>query len=649
MDDYLDNSKNNIFDIDNFDNIYLSNLTYSNGFKQLFPKKNQNNFYIKKRVNKNIRNRNRNNSSHIEQPETMITEKNYYPSDITENSLGIETIPIFNVKLSQSNEKNEKGKLDKQQKISLNKKIVKNLINKSKNKNKKINKNISNSSIDEINISLKKLNINGCNNKNSSYIKDKNNNMINSSNIISENNKNNNSINNKILKNKNSSFSNDVNNETKTKLNNKTKSKSKKVSFSDNHKKMFNNLIIKNENRFCYINNINENYKKIIFLKKIIYSQNINIKSLREQNQKLIEKIQKMNEENQSILELINSLKSEIILSNIINQNKNKNENEKEIEGNDNTNSTKNMLKKYFTYPNENNNNAIEIKENIFNSNKIIYSLYNNNNLLSYNFAKNEFKLSPINNKDFQNNFNKEINTLFLFNNTKYIFYTIAGINNDQLFIYNIKLNKMEKKSKLKNNHMFGNLLLLPDNKISEKGQLICLSGKFNKKVEIYNEENDSWNDKIIEEMPEERCNSSYLIINNNYIYGFYGYNYILNKYLNDIVYYDLNNNKWNKIINNSLNNEIKGIKNHFCYENKKDKLIYILGGDNNCNQIIIDLEKRKIKIDIDKNIENNNKFSFNNNIPFFLENNCLAIFDNNFNIHIINFFSNEKDFIQYQ
>ena len=640
MDDYLDNSKNNIFDIDNFDNIYLSNLTYSNGFKQLFPKKNQNNFYIKKRINKNIRNRNRNNSSHIEQPETMITEKNYYPSDITENSLGIETIPIFNVKLSQSNEKNQKGKLDNKQKISLNKKVVKNLLNKRINKNKKINENISNSSIDEINISLKKLNINDSN------FKVKGNISINNIKNSSLNYKKYNSIKNKIIKNKNSSISINENNEAKTKLNNKTKSKTKKVTFNDKNKQKFNNLIIKNGIRFCYINNSNESNKKIIFLKKIIYSQNINIKSLREQNQKLIEKIQKMHEENQNILELINTLKSEIIISNAMDKNENlKEENYK--------NHTKSMLKKSYTYPNEN-NNRIKLKENILNSNKIIYSLYDKNNLLSFNFSNNEFKLNPISNEDFQNNFNKEINTLFLFNNMKNILYSIVGINNDQLFIYNIKLNKMEKYSKLKNNHMFGNLLLLSNNKFSEKEQIICLSGKFNKKVEIYNDESNSWNDKIIEEMPEERCNSSYLILNNNYIYGFYGYNYILNKYLNDIVFYDLNINKWNKILNNSLDNELKGIQNHFCYENKKDKLIYILGGNNNYNQIVIDLEKESIiKMDIDKNgdekNEGNNTFNFKSNFPYFIENNYLALFDKNYNIHIINFFSNEREFIQYK
>ena len=154
--------------------------------------------------------------------------------------------------------------------------------------------------------------------------------------------------------------------------------------------------------------------------------------------------------------------------------------------------------------------------------------------------------------------------------------------------------------------------------------------------------------------MPEERCNSSYLIVNNNYIYGFYGYNYILNKFLNDIVYYDLNNNKWNKILNNSLKNEIKGIKNHFCYENKKDKLIYILGGNsgnNNFNQIVIDLEKEKesiIKVDNEKN-ENNTEFNFNNNFTYLIENNNLALFDKDYNIHIINIFSNKRYFIQYQ
>lgn len=621
MDEFTNNSTNNIFDTNN---IYFNNQTYTNGFNKYFNHiKNYNTFYIKKRVNNNLI-RQRNNSSKIEQTET-ITQNIFHPSETSKDLLGIETIPIFNLKLNQSKDNLDNIHLEKQ-KIYINKKKVKNLLNKSKKKS--VNKNITNFSIDEINISLKKLKIKGSKSNNNSLKKNKKSNSRNEQ------------INNKILKTKNNL---DSRIDTETETNSILKiSKTKKDNLNKINKN-FNKLIIKNESEFSYINNSGNN-NKIIFLKKIIYQQNNNIKSLREQNKNLIEKIKKMHQENKYILDFINSLKSDILLSSKNNNNKNGSSN---LIGDNYIKSKNCIINKCPTEPSEI-NNLNKIREKFLNSKTLIYSLYDNKNLLSYDFENNEFKLIPINNDQFQNNFIKDINKLSSFCPKKNILYIIAGINNDQLFIFDIKTKKIKKNSNLKNNHMSGGLLFLNNND-SEKEALICLSGKFNKKVEIYNDDNDLWNDKIIEEMPEERCNSCYLLLNNNFIYGFYGYNYILNKYLNDIIYYDLNNNKWNRILNNSLTNEEKGIRNHFCYENKNDKLIYIIGGDTNLNKIVIDLKKESIiEMKADKKNEKNNKFLFSYSFPYYIEGNNFALFDIFFNIHIINFFSNENEFIQY-
>ena len=605
---------NNIFDNDDFS---FNNLTYSNGFDQLYNKKYYNHYYIKKHV-KNSSINNIINSSHFEQPEIISTKQFDYPIDLTQDSFRIETIPIFNLKLPKSKDKKEHEK----QKIFFKMKNVKNSLNNSKNKRSK--KNISNSSIDEISISLKQLSVKGS--------KQKKKNQKNSRNKIFKkqpNTKN-------IMKNQNSQQL--INNTTKTTFTLNNKSTIKKINFSKN-KKIFNNLIIKNENQFSYINN-NDNYNKILVLKEIINKQNNNIKLLKEQNNNLVEKIKRMHEENMNMLEAINSLKSEIYLSN---------DNKIESKNNGKTiNSKKYKLNRYLSEP-KYNSNLIDIKENIFTSKTIIYSLYDNNNILTYDFINNEFKLNPIINEDFQNTFNKEINTLYFFNELNNKLYIIAGINNDQLFIYNIKTNKLKKYSKLKNNHMYGSLIYISTKNKKEKGNLICLSGKYNKKVEIYNDENYIWNDKELEEMPEERCNSYYLILNNKYIYGFYGYNYILKKYLNNIVYYDLDNNKWNTILNNSLNNNLKGIKNHFCYENKNNNFIYILGGDTYDNKIIIDLEKNSI-VKINQEIDNKRKeeFLFYQNFTYNIKDSYLALFDNKYNIHLIDFYSNEKKIIHY-
>ena len=606
MTEYFECINNNIFDVDNKDNINYNNSTYSNGFSRNQSDKN---CYIKKKV-KNHSIRNRNNLSNIELPETITSEKYYRPSETTHDTFGIETIPIYNLKLSQT--KDENGQIYNKQKIYIIKKNVKNLLNNIKNKKN------SNSSINEINISLKKLKIRN-KIKNNSY-----------KNIKKISRNTNTQIINNIMKNHNTISSKSYTNFSL--LNPKEKIKKIKI---NRNVKINNKFNVQIENRFSFINN--ENNNNIIFLKKIIYKQNNNIKELREQNKKLIDKIKNMNEENKAILEVINSLKNEI-------NNKNMNH--------ENYINSKSYIKdKYYTESNEN-NNLIKIKENILKSKNTLYCLYDNNNILSYDFLNNKFKLNQIVNEDFNGNFNKEINKLYLYNKINNEIYIIAGINNDLFFIYDINKNKMNLYSKLKNNHMFGSLLLLSQNN-NKKEKLICLSGKYNKKVEIYNEENDTWDDKIIEEMPEERCNACYLLLNHNYIYGFYGYNFILNKYLNDIIYYDYNNNKWNKILENSLNNNINGIQNHFCYKNDKNNLIHILGGDSNYNKIIIDLDKNEI-IKIEENKENKEnkdkeeKYLFNNNCMININNDFITLFDNNYNVHLINIVSNEKEIIQY-
>ena len=613
---YFGKVNNNIFDSDNNDDCYFSHLTYSNGFGHLYNKNKSNNYYIRKHINNKSLN-NGINSSRVEHSEII---KNNKSQDINKDFSKIETISIFKVKSPPSKEKikNQIFNLKKKVYINNNKKEEVLLYN---NITKRKKRNISNSSIDEINISLKKLstkeNIPKINSQKNSNNKYKTIEQMNNINIF--------------LENKNPKY---LRNYYGKNLNFNTPIKKKKY-FIKNNKYLLNKLIVVNENQFSYINN-NENYKKkIIFLKKIIYNQNINIKILRQQNKILIDKIKKMYEENVGTLEAINSLKYDFVYSNY-------NKNEDKVKDND-------INIKHYNCSTEPNYNSmlINIKDNILNTKRVIYCLYDNNNLLSYDFINNQFKLNSIINEDFQKEFNKEINTLYCFNNNK--LYIIAGNNNDQLFIYNINSKKIKKYSQLKNNHIFGSLIFFSNNNNKGKETLICLSGKYNKKVEIYNDESDYWNDKIIEEMPEERCNSYYLIINNNYIYGFYGYNYILQKYLNNIVYYDLKYNKWNKILNNSLYNNNKGIKNHFCYENKNNKRIYILGGDSNCNNIIIDLEKKNIvKMDLDKEIKNNNEILLYN-FAYYINNNVYAIFDNHFNIHIIDTFANESQFIEYE
>ena len=152
MNENMETFNNNIFDND--DNFYISNSSYSNGFGQFFNSKNFTNYYIKKRV-KNNSIKNKNNSSHIEKLEIMSNKNCYFPTDLTQDSFRIETIPIFNLKLYQTKDISQSDN----KKMYFNEKSVNNSLNS--NKNQKIEKAISNTSIDEINISLKQLSVNG--------------------------------------------------------------------------------------------------------------------------------------------------------------------------------------------------------------------------------------------------------------------------------------------------------------------------------------------------------------------------------------------------------------------------------------------------------------------------------------------------------
>lgn len=602
---YIDYSNNNIFDIDNIDNNTYNNQTYTNGFTKINNKpRNNNNYYIKKLVKSNTIK----NLSLIDGPQNLTAEKTTEQFATMKEKFIIEAIPIFNQAIPipkgrvEKNIKNNIRKSNEKQNIYFKKKKVSSFLNNSDNLNKK---NL-NSTIDEINISLKNLKIQPYKPKNNSHEN------IKISKVESSNNK----------------FK--IQNSLKKK--NKIEAYSKKNILKDinisKDRISFTNLEIENENSFSYI--INGSNKKIIFLQRIIYQQKDNIKLLREQNKNLIEKMKKMHEENQAILQNINFLKSEL---NSYNNNE------------DNLNSINILQDKYISTPNLINDSSNDEENNSIKK-EIIYCLYDKNNLLSYDFINKEFKLKPIKNKDFENLYNKEINTLFIYNEINNKLYIIVGKNNDQLFIYDLNKDKIQKYSYLKNNHMFGGLLFI-NQRDSLKNQLICLSGKFNKKVEIYNEDDDSWNDKLIEEMPEERSDSYYLLLNNK-IYGFFGYNHVLDIYLNDIVCYDLNNNKWSKIMKNSLNNSKKGIKNHFCYENEKDKLIYIFGGDSNINKIVINLETECI-VEMNEIKENNkDKTLLNYNFGYKIKKNYLSLFDQYYNILLINCLTNENEIIKY-
>jgi len=608
-------SINNIFDVDNnIEDIEYNNQTYSNGFgiDKLKARNNKKIYNIKKRIKHNNSLTSKNNLTQIEPLSILSPRQIDQDSDSIPQQFKIETMPLdFNKFNSKEIERKNSLQIGTNQ-IYVRKKNSNNFLN---NKTKK---RLSGSTIDEINISLKKLKIKPFKPKKNINMLSYKRNELGSYKLI-----------------KNHNFFNNTDNSNNNSINNSNNTINpyiKRYVFQENdnfqNNKFFDNLDIQNESRFSYISNSHNS--KIIFLQKLIYQQKNNLKLLREQNKNLLDKVKKLQEKNKSTIDIKNNLKADKKFR----EKDDKNKNDLKL-------NSKNEAKNKFISLPEIKNDLMKNEEGI-NEVKIIYCLYDKNNLLSYDFSNNEFKLKPIDNKDFQNSYNKDINTLLLHNNLSNKLYIISGTNNDQLFIYDLNKEKFQKYSNLKNNHMFGGLLNLKKN-------IICISGKFNKKVEIYNESNNKWNDKSFEELPEERAHSYYLLLNNQNIYGFYGYNYVINEYLNNIVYYDLDKNIWNTIMENSLDNNFKGIKNHFCYQNINDKFINILGGDSNYNIITIDLEKKLIvKEDENKEDKIYDIFLVNNNSGYNIKNDSLTLFDQNYNVHIINELSNQYEIIKY-
>ena len=608
-------SINNIFDVDNnIEDIEYNNQTYSNGFgiDKLKARNNKKIYYIKKRIKHNNSLTSKNNLTQIEPLSILSPRQIDQDSDSIPQQFKIETMPLdFNKFNSKEIERKNSLQIGTNQ-IYVRKKNSNNFLN---NKTKK---RLSGSTIDEINISLKKLKIKPFKPKKNINMLSYKRNELGSYKLI-----------------KNHNFFNNTDNSNNNSINNSNNTINpyiKRYVFQENdnfqNNKFFDNLDIQNESRFSYISKSHNS--KIIFLQKLIYQQKNNLKLLREQNKNLLDKVKKLQEKNKSTIDIKNNIKADKKFRDKDDKNKN----------NLKLNSKNEAKNKFISLP-EIKNDLMKNEEGI-NEVKIIYCLYDKNNLLSYDFSNNEFKLKPIDNKDFQNSYNKDINTLLLHNNLSNKLYIISGTNNDQLFIYDLNKEKFQKYSNLKNNHMFGGLLNLKKN-------IICISGKFNKKVEIYNESNNKWNDKSFEELPEERAHSYYLLLNNQNIYGFYGYNYVINEYLNNIVYYDLDKNIWNTIMENSLDNNFKGIKNHFCYQNINDKFINILGGDSNYNIITIDLEKKLIvKEDENKEDKIYDIFLVNNNSGYNIKNDSLTLFDQNYNVHIINELSNQYEIIKY-
>ena len=406
--------------------------------------------------------------------------------------------------------------------------------------------------------------------------------------------------------------------------------KSKKISKESD---ITDNNIHKDNSDYTFGCNNNQNnsmineckiYKKKIYT-KIYKKSNINKRTLSQPNQRIKGSIEKINI-------ILDKLKSREKYTNITQKNS-------------------------FDYNNKIKNNEQKIYT--------IYPLSNNQKILSFDLNTKNFlskTINPISSNDFTKNYiesfrleQSEYNSIHLYKNN--ILYIITGKNSDIFYKYNTINNTLDIICTLKNNHANGVL-------ISHENNIFCLSGKYNKKVELYSEEKKSWEE--ISEMNIERSYFNACIIHDKFLFCLFGYNTPSNKYLDTIEFCDISNlslysnsNKWqylNCMNNNSINMNICG----FACINYLDEKIIIFGGINGIEKKPLD---KIYQIYLDKNFfegyENNyleeikeindiyqNKcYYFKSGFDIFEDNNNInnedkkyfyAGFDNNYNVHII-------------
>jgi len=303
--------------------------------------------------------------------------------------------------------------------------------------------------------------------------------------------------------------------------------------------------------------------------------------------------------------------------------------------------------------------NANLIQRNIDISPKTIFTIYHNYEnpmILAFDFENKTFSFQDYSDfGNFEKNYKLSMNTKDNNNNLKegnlYItidtnLYIITGKNHDMLYMFDSIKKSIIKLCSLHNNHSNGSLLNYENN-------IICCSGDFNKKVEMFSINKNEWTN--LPEMLIERSNSFACIVNNKdnkYLLNIFGFNSQTKEYLNTIEYLILNKKDsfWKLLKFNNPNLLSLNLSKFFCINYFDNKLI-IIGGyngkDNKYNnkfiQIIFDKDNFENNIIVEeterkfKDIDINKKYLFYKGYKNYNDNNEIfyKVFDDEFNCHL--------------
>ena len=180
--------------------------------------------------------------------------------------------------------------------------------------------------------------------------------------------------------------------------------------------------------------------------------------------------------------------------------------------------------------------------------------------------------------KEYKNNAN---GSLLL--NTLAGLFILTGENHNHLYYYSQSKNIIYLIMILKYNHKYGGLILTKDN-----NKIIILGGIYTNEVELFNIQKNAL--KKLPNLLSKRINSSYNIINNQFLFAFFGKNN------NKIEFLDLKNPYHWINFDYKSNNNIQELSGHIGFH-VNENVVIIVGGENNDKIMVFYFKEKFIDV----------------------------------------------------